>query len=404
MPGLQAIAVGCESDLLPQLRQELAAKEVMLVSEHGNLLGMFERWANNPEDPKIVIFRLQPDQDLLDLRHCAESFKGWPILALMEPVGDTELMFAVIRAGASQLRTLPIKSDEFHKSLDAVIKELWSAIEVRAATTHYVAIAGANGGCGGTTLALNLGFEITHSFRRSCIIAELALKFGVIAPYLSLQPKYTIKSLLDQADRLDANIIRNALVTIADGPGLLAAPGESFSNRIYRFDEVFQILNSLVGMAEIVVADLPCTYDDLYFETLLAANSVVLVCEQTVASVRAVSLVINHLTKEKPDGTYYLVVNKYDPKLTEFQSDKLRKLLRIPYAFTVALDRSSYHRAEIDGKPLRLINSQSPSLIDIHSLAQVLLGMEGTSSQAPPRKTSLLDRMFRTNPTPGTKR
>ena len=58
-------------------------------------------------------------------------------------------------------------------------------------------------------------------------------------------------------------------------------------------------------LAEVVVLDVPCSYDELFFRSLSAADVVVLVVEQKVSSVRGARMVCETLTEHRP----YVVVN-----------------------------------------------------------------------------------------------
>ena len=47
----------------------------------------------------------------------------------------------------------------------------------------------------------------------------------------------------------------------------------------------------------VALFDVPCTYDDMYFETLAIADQVVLVGEQKIPSIRTLKLVCEALTR-----------------------------------------------------------------------------------------------------------
>ena len=98
--------------------------------------------------------------------------------------------------------------------------------------------------------------------------------------------------------------------------------------------------------------DVPCTYNDLYFEVLANAGQVVLVCEQKVPSIRALKLVREALGRADADDSEFLVINRYDPKVQGFTVADLAKLLQVS---SMASDRQRL------GRRRRLRQSRRPA-------------------------------------------
>ena len=68
-----------------------------------------------------------------------------------------------------------------------------------------------------------------------------------------------------------------------------------------------RVVDTLKLIADVVVLDVPCTYDDIYFETLAAANQAILIGEQKLPSIRALKMVREAIGR--PGGTEHLVLN-----------------------------------------------------------------------------------------------
>jgi Flp pilus assembly CpaE family ATPase len=153
------------------------------------------------------------------------------------------------------------------------------------------------------------------------------------------------------------------------------------------------LIDTLSQIADIVVVDVPCTYDDLYFKTLAAAGQTVLVGEHSLTSTRALKLVHEALSGTgKVGGRDQLVIKRYDPKNTPFSANRLLEPIGLTSLFTIARDDARACAALHKCRPIRLVTLESKDVADIVALAHKLL-----SPGAPPNTTSggLLGRMRR---------
>jgi Flp pilus assembly CpaE family ATPase len=97
----------------------------------------------------------------------------------------------------------------------------------------------------------------------------------------------------------------------------------------------------------------------------------VLVLEQKIPSVRALQMVRQALLHKDASGELWFVVNRYDPRVTGFSTDELKKLLHVPELLTVALD-PGFVAAANGGQTLRQAAPGGRGSADINALARRL--------------------------------
>ena len=92
-------------------------------------------------------------------------------------------------------------------------------------TNRVIAVAGVTGGCGATTMAINIAFEIsqTHPTLR-VVLAELSLQVGKLPLYLNVEPRLTTHDLLKDIHRIDLYFMQQALTPVVEGFSILAGP------------------------------------------------------------------------------------------------------------------------------------------------------------------------------------
>ena len=332
--------------------------------------------AAHAADAHLFIVHVAPDLDLSLLATLAACLPGQPVLALL-PVGtDVRRVLAAQRAGASQVVTLPLNEADFLQALDCLIAQFAPAPR----EGHVLAVCGVSGGAGATTLALNLAYEIaqTPNARRSVLLVELARGMGSLATYLDVSPELTTHDLVRDAGHLGPAGVRRAVTSVAPGLDVLVGPYEEISPGAVSSRNVFQLIESCRKIASVVVLDVPCTLDDLQFETLTLADRVALVAVQSVSSIRTLEKVRDTLEREQGINDLVLVLNRYEPAVPGFSAERIAQLLGVPAVSTVAGD-PSVMAAQNHAKPLLAAAPHSPVIADVRRLAARL-----SNAPAPP--------------------
>jgi pilus assembly protein CpaE len=228
----------------------------------------------------------------------------------------------------------------------------------------------------GTTLAVNLAYEIAHLLDRRCILADLSLTVGMVATSLNVEPRYTMQDLLADVGRVDVDLVRRVLHKVTDNLSILAGPGKIIAPPPNPAQDVLHVIQLLEQLTDVVVLDVPCTYNDLYFEVLASAGQVVLVCEQKVPSIRSLKLVREALGRADAADREYVVINRYDPRVQGFAVADLARLLQVRAWYPIDNDWAAVVASGNHGVPLRLQAPQSGVLKGIDALARTLLALD----------------------------
>jgi pilus assembly protein CpaE len=292
-----------------------------------------------------------------------------------------------MRAGACQIVSLPLCPKDFKAALDRIALHYVYALR----ETKVIAVAGVTGGCGATTLAINLACEIAHLHKLRCVLVDLSLKMGVIATHLNLQPTSSILDLLRDVRRVDTVLLQRVLVPVMDHCSLLPGPDGIAGDVTVSLENIGHLLDTLKQITDVIVLDVPCTYDELYFEAIAGAGQAVLIGEQTLPSIRALKLVHDAIGRN-PRRRDHLVVNRYEPKKKGFHVENLLKPLEVSSLMTVVRDDEAMSRALGHGCTLRLALARSPALSDIGALADLLLDR---NAQPPAKPLGLFGRLGR---------
>jgi len=370
---LNSILIGSNEDLRRQARIELWNHSVQLEAEFSSVGDATDALRKSSTEKRLLFIQIASASDFEALGRLTSQFPNWPVVALVEEYDKAslgEIIIGILRAGASQILALPIQPKEFEETLDRIATQF----VYTAKKAKVIAVAGVTGGSGATTVALNLAFEIADRHGLRCVLADLSLRMGMVAPHLNLKPSNTINDLLRDTNRIDTHLAKQALIRVADNFDLLPGPHELLASVTTSAKDVACVVDTLKQLADVVVLDVPCTYDDIYFETLAAADRAIMIGEQKLSSVRALKMVREAINRVA--GTEYLVVNRFDPKNTGFGVKNLLAPLGVSTLHTVARDDVGMSNAVEKACTLRFAAPRSPALADIVALADTVLALD----------------------------
>ncbi len=374
---LKIMTVNCGEKLLTQLRQELTNYQVSIEAEFKTVDQAIEKWSWADSEPHLVLFQFSGLSDVHELQ-CLKRAFNWPVIALVDTGRDqlATLLILANRAGANQVVPVPLDSEDFRSALDTVGLDHGYG----GSNAKIIAVSGVTGGCGATTIAINLANEIAHLFNRRTVLVELALQKGMLATYLNVEPKYTLPDLLNSNVKLDLSVVQQALININENFDIVSGSHFEITPVEASHLDVLRLLDHFRRLAEVVVLDVPCTNDEAYVQTLSAASHVVLVAEQNLPSLRSLRLTLEMLAKlelkseTRGEMMLEVVLNRYDNKSREFELEQLKELMKVSEMTTVANDYAAIKAALNRGVPLRMEVPRSRALADIDALATKVIG------------------------------
>ncbi|MGE3805352.1 MAG: CpaE family protein [Gemmataceae bacterium] len=374
---LKAILVECSEKLSPHLRRELANQAVEIEAEHASISRLIEHCRLKKDEHRLFVTELQEPGAERNLRRLSGMYMGQPILAAVPPATSAEELMRWMRAGLSQAVTVPIHGLEFRASLDGIAHGFCA----RRGQARTIAVSNVIGGCGGTTVALNLAHELAFIHEQETILLEITFQPGMLGTLFDVTPQYTLQDLANMGDRLDAHAMQQGVHHILDRLSIVPGPHRSVPPAQQNWDGIARIIEVCRSLCDVLVLDLSTCFDEGYIDVLQAADQIVLVSEQRIPALRNLQMVLDHLGRDQLAARPQVVVNRYDPKLPGFGGEDLERLLHvephtIPADFMVG-------EAENHGRPLRVESERSVALASISQLTRKLLGIPEPAARVP---------------------
>jgi hypothetical protein len=141
-----------------------------------------------------------------------------PILFfLMSQVLDPNLLMEAMHLGIKEFIPLPDERGEVHRRHRARGPGSWDG--QAAKIIHVIPTIG---GCGSTTVACNVAASLAKTGKT--VLVDLDLIRGGVASYFDTRPRYTIADVMDAAEKLDKQLLDNALAIHQERLAILARP------------------------------------------------------------------------------------------------------------------------------------------------------------------------------------
>lgn len=177
--------------------------------------------------------------------------------------------------------------------------------ESRAKTIAFV---GARGGTGTTTIATNVAVAFAHYSRGKAALLDLNVGRTIADQLLDLPPDGggTFSDLLPVLGELagavpDAEVLDQAVVTHPTGLRVLIA-SRAVDPVAVPEEAVRQTIDGMAARADVVVMDIPSSFDTATFTALLSADRVIVVAVPDVPTLKRTKALIDRLREAKGNG------------------------------------------------------------------------------------------------------
>jgi pilus assembly protein CpaE len=296
--------------------------------------------------PEVVLLDLAPADPSPQFEVAAFLHRLSPAIRIVAcsdlPEPDSALLMRAMRYGVREFLRKPVEVNLLREVLQRFEQDRGTVTPI--GPKKLIAVIGAKGGVGTTTVAVNLGVQLTQVSRKRVAFLDLARPMGYASLMLDLQPKFTLRDATQNSDRMDSHLLDGLLTHHKSGLSVLAGitdPNEWSNitlNAIPRIVEVAQ------GHNDYVVADLGVYCPAEWTGLLSAARCVLLVSEAHVTSLWAVERIAAGLLAQNIDANLLrLVINRWhrrdDMVLKSVeQRTKRNVFLRLPNNFAKVND------------------------------------------------------------------
>lgn len=271
---------------------------------------------------------------------------------------NPQTLVGAVRAGCRQFVLKPIDPKELQGAVDCLLTDCPPPKGGRR-----IAVVGASGGVGATTIACNLAAEFAR-IRNGAALLDAHFDFGDVCVSLDIQnPKATIIDLFDGGGAIDEEIVRKAMTILNDNLAILGCPKKTSDAWRVSPDQFSRLIHILGDIYDEVVIDTPRALLPVPIAVLEQADDVLVVMQLSVSSIRnAMRYRDELLANGMPAEQIRFVLNRYRKNHGRLNPDEVTTQLDaplfavIPNNFKVVSEALDFGRvliAENKGCPVR---------------------------------------------------
>ena len=286
-------------------------------------------------------------------------------------VNDVILYRELMRRGISEYLIAPVEVIEVVRA----ISDLFTAPGADP-VGRTVAVVGAKGGVGSSTVAHNLAWAIAKDLSTSTVIVDLDIAFGTAGLDFNQDPPQGVAEAIFAPDRLDTNIVDRLLSKCSDNLSLLAAPAVLDRTMDLTETAIDGVLDILRTSVPCVVVDVPHVWTAWARRTLTSADEIVVVAAPELASLRNAKNLIDNLRQSRPnDAKPRLVLNQVGiPKRPEIAVAEFGKTLGCEIAAAIPFDAALFGSAANNGQMIAEVQASSKVAEAFVELAVAITG------------------------------
>lgn len=326
----------------------------------------------------MLVIEVDPEDraSMQRIGHIRESRPNMPLVAAINGA-SVSLVRTLVRQGISDVVSLPFDPGELlQATLDAAATRESKPAAAPRALAPLVAVARALGGSGATSIATQLAADLAanDTSGRGVVIADLDLQFGSVADYLGVRPRGSLTDLLDAPDRLDEELLRSIAAEADGGVSVIAAPDAIMPLEAVDVDGMLAAIKLLRQQYGYVVLDLPANWTNWTLSAALAADSLVLVVELTIASLRQAKRRLELFRSVGIENrNIQIVVNRVEKRLFRtIDLDDVERTLGHPALGSVALESPALDAAQTQGRLVSELHRKSRFAADVARIGGLL--------------------------------
>lgn len=359
----------------------------------GGLVAAIEAYQSSPTPNVIILESENRDTDILNgLDQLAPVCDAATRVIIIGRMNDVGLYRELVRRGVSDYLIAPVNTLQVVRAVCG----LFSAPDAKP-VGRIIAVVGAKGGVGASTIAHNIGFSIARDLMLDAVVTDLDLAFGTAGLDFNQDPPQGIAEAVFSPDRIDNAFIDRLLSKCTDHLSLLAAPATL--DRVYDFgaDAFDAIFDSLRATVPCVVVDVPHQWTGWTKQTLISADDILIVAAPDLANLRNTKNLYDFLKAARPNDQrpLYCLNQVGVPKRPEIKAADFAKALEDNPIATIPFEPQVFGAAANNGQMIAEMAANHRTAATFRSMAQKLAGRVEPPKQRSSFLSPLIEKLMK---------
>jgi len=385
---LRVAIVDPRDDTRDKLKSMLLGMEIVWLEADCSRYEFFpDVVAQSNPDVGLICLDSDPDKAISLLEKMRTEAPECAMLAVSGS-SDGPRILKAIRAGAKEFLTLPVSLEEMMSALGRISQAKFGGTDGRARSSRIIAVAGASGGVGCTSLAVNLGCILAANPNNTVALVDLDLAVGDADVFLDTIPDYSLVDVTQNISRLDFHLLKRSLTKHSSGLYLLPRPVQLQDVRLINPESIRRIFGLLKATFSHIVIDLSKSFTETDLAAMEFANDLLLVVQLDLPCLR--NLVRLQMSFDEIEGLrdkVRIVVNRAGMESGQIKLKKAKETIGREIFAQIPNDYRTMVEVRNNGVPLLEHAPKAAITLALQQMANTICGEQTViESEAP--KTS----------------
>lgn len=323
--------------------------------------------------PNVVVLEAPVGREALleQLEELAQYCDAGTKVVVLGKLNDIVLYRQLIAHGVSEYLVAPFGVVDFVQAMSQLFN-----VPGAKPLGRVIAVVGAKGGVGASTVAHNLAWSLASVTKMATIIADFDLAFGTAGLDYNQDPPQGVAEAVFAPERVDAVLVDRLLSKCGDHLSLLAAPATL--DRVLDFAEASfdSLIDAMRASTPWIVVDVPHLWSGWARRILVSADEVIVIASPDLANLRnAKNLIDNVKSARLNDAPPRLVLNGVGMlKRPEIAAVEFAKAVETGPTAVVPHDAKLFGAAANNGQMIAEIEPNGKTAQVFADLASALAG------------------------------
>lgn len=266
------------------------------------------------DPPKLLVIDLGKSKKAVEeVQTLVDSCNGQTFIIAIGDTNDVKFYRELMAAGVMDYLLKPLTRDVMASAISRAFISVNEPEKAGrpggASPNRMTTIIGVRGGVGASTVAINLGWIISHEFMRTTALLDLDIHFGTSALSFDLEPGRGLADALEDPTRIDELFIERAMIKVGERFSILGSE--------MPFEEPFSpdpralvhLVGTLKNKMNYLVVDLPRGMAGEHPVLLEESDEIILVTELALAATRDTIRFLAFLKNIAPKAKVKVAVN-----------------------------------------------------------------------------------------------
>ena len=280
-------------------------------------------------------------RQILGARLCAISVSAEP-----------DKVLAGMRAGCIDFLPKPLAAQDCVSAMRRFEERAKGATAATRTHGTVLALLGAKGGVGTTTIAVHLSAYLAQECAKKVLLIDNQAQYGHVCIYLGIDGAlFHFQEVVRNVYRLDSELLRGYIAKHPSGVDVLSSPDVGEAARVMHPEDVRETLEFLRSEYDFIVVDCAGRLDDISRAVVDSAEQAYVVATPEISALRDLSRYVDELAKQADEKKVKVVINRFSSQFAVSLAE-IEKAIRMPVTFSVPNSFLELVRSANLGTPL----------------------------------------------------